>query len=123
MSKKRFRPQWSFIKSVPGLEAPEGGPVVLVEDGQRLPQEVLVPAALLAVQDNWPYDHQLVVHLLTVEKSSYIKKSCLKLLVCLHYLYYFLKKLSSFTLAGFDLTISSIYNCSSLLGGRRRRYQ
>jgi hypothetical protein len=91
MSKKRFRPQWSFIKSVPGLEAPEGGPVVLVEDGQRLPQEVLVPAALLAVQDNWPYDHQLVVHLLTVEKSSYIKKSCLKLLVCLHYLYYFLK--------------------------------
>lgn len=46
------------------FEAPERWPVVLVQNGQRLLQKVVVPAARLAMQNDWPYDDKLVIDLL-----------------------------------------------------------
>ena len=53
-----------------GLETPERGPVVFVEDGQGLEEEGLEPAIGLAVQDDWPDDDELVVNL--IRKKEYL---------------------------------------------------
>ena len=54
-----------------GLKTPEGGEVVLIEDGQCLAEEGLVPAVGLAVQNDRANHNQLIVDL---EQTRLVKK-------------------------------------------------
>ena len=58
---------WSDDAGQNGLESrfetPERWPVMLVQNGENLAQEVLVTTAWFAVQNYRPYDDQLIVYL------------------------------------------------------------